>query len=130
MNDNNNAGSNYNYSSPYPPYPPYPPPAPAKTNGKAIAALVLGICAILLPYIGFIIGIVAIIIAAISLKEIARKQEQGKGLAIAGLVCGIIGTSIYTILLLIIVIALVSFGSMSDNYYYDVASSLLSSTHV
>jgi hypothetical protein len=78
---------------------------PPKTNGKSIAALVLGILSIMLPYIGFIIGIIAIVFSAISLKEIKKKQEQGRGMAIAGLVCGIVGTAIYAIIILVFIIA-------------------------
>ncbi|WP_313637246.1 DUF4190 domain-containing protein [Paenibacillus sp.] len=80
-------------------YPPPPPPAPM--NGKSIAGFVLGILSIVVPYIGFLLGIVAIILSAISLKEIRIRYEQGRGLAIAGLVCGIVGTLIYAILILL-----------------------------
>lgn len=81
-----------------------PPPPPAQTNGKSIAALVLGILSIVVPYLGFLIGIVAIILSTMSLKEIRNRYEQGKGMAIAGLVCGIVGTIIYAILILFIII--------------------------
>ena len=75
-----------------------------KTNGKAIAALVLGILAIVIPYIGLILGIIAIILANKSFKEIENSKEEGKGMAIGGLTCGIIGTSIYGLLFLIVVL--------------------------
>lgn len=67
-----------------------PPPPPAPTNGKSIAGFVLGILSIVVPYIGFLLGIIAIILSALSLKEIRNRYEQGKGLAIAGLMwnCG------------------------------------------
>lgn len=78
----------------------YPPPMqPVKTNGKSIAALVLGIISVGTPYIGLLIGIVAIIFASLSLKELKYKNEQGRGLAIAGLVCGIVGTVLYAIII-------------------------------
>lgn len=117
MNDNN-FGPNYNYTpTPQQPY-------PTKTNGKAIAALVLGILAIIIPYIGFILGIIAIILGALSLKEIAKASEQGRGLAIAGLVCGIIGTALYALLILILIIGFITFGAMESNSYYDAAVNL------
>nr|WP_082560348.1 MULTISPECIES: DUF4190 domain-containing protein [Paenibacillus] len=88
-----------------------------KTNGKSIAALVLGILSIMIPYIGFVIGIVAIIFAALSLKEINARMEQGKGLAVAGLVCGIIGTLIYALIILfVILVALFYADSYSSTY--------------
>jgi hypothetical protein len=83
-------------------YPPPPPPAPM--NGKSIAGFVLGILSIVVPYIGFLLGIVAIILSALSLKEIRKRYEQGRGLAIAGLVCGIVGTLAYAILIIFIII--------------------------
>jgi hypothetical protein len=87
---------------------------PPKTNGKSIAAMVLGILAIVLPYIGFLIGIVAIIFASISLKEVKRNQEQGRGMAIAGLVCGIVGTAIYALIILVVVFIYASFRSVAS----------------
>lgn len=89
------------YSDSLPP-PPYVVP---KTNSKSIVALVLGILSVMIPYLGFLIGIVAIIVASISLKEIKLRMEQGRGLAIAGLVCGIIGTAMYAIIILIVLVA-------------------------
>ncbi|MBT2285057.1 DUF4190 domain-containing protein [Paenibacillus polymyxa] len=83
----------YNDTLPPPPY------VIPKTNSKSIAALVLGILSIVIPYMGLLIGIVAIIIASISLKEIKNRMEQGRGLAIAGLVCGIISVALYVLLI-------------------------------
>jgi len=81
------------------PYNNYPPPLPpTKTNGKSITALVLGILSVITPYIGLLLGITAIIFASLSFKELKYKNEQGHGLAIAGLVCGIVGTAIYAII--------------------------------
>ncbi|WP_044879565.1 DUF4190 domain-containing protein [Paenibacillus sp. IHBB 10380] len=95
----------------------YPPPMPPATtngksfatlNGKSFATFVLGILSIAIPYIGFIIGILAIIFGSLSLKELKYKDEQGRGLAIAGLVCGIVGTAIYAIILIILILAMYS----------------------
>lgn len=77
---------------------PPPPYVPLKTNTKSVVSLVLGILSIIIPYLGFLIGIVAIVFASLSFKEIRMRMEQGKGLAVAGLVCGIIGTAIYAII--------------------------------
>lgn len=59
-------------------------------NGKSIASLVLGILSILtcwLPYVGLIMGGIGIVLGILGLK-----QENARGLAIAGLVCSIVGT--------------------------------------
>ncbi|WP_410771801.1 DUF4190 domain-containing protein [Fontibacillus sp. BL9] len=93
------------------------PQGPAKTNGKSIASLVLGILSIVIPYVGFLMGIVAIVFASLSFKELKRTGEQGRGLSIAGLVCGIIGTAIYGIILLLLILAVFIFASAGmENY--------------
>ncbi|MEV5027870.1 hypothetical protein [Paenibacillus sp. LPE1-1-1.1] len=46
-------------------------------------------------------------------------HEQGRGLAIAGLVCGIIGTAFYAIFLLIAIIALIFIGSTGTDLNYS-----------
>lgn len=85
--------------SPYTAQPNVAPPRPT-SDSKAVAALVCGICAILMffiPILGLVLGIVAIVLAIVS-----RKTFGKSGLAIAGLVTGIIGTIfslLFTILL-------------------------------
>ncbi|WP_152402741.1 DUF4190 domain-containing protein [Paenibacillus cellulositrophicus] len=98
---------------------------PPKTNGKAIASMVLGILSVMILYIGFILGILAIIFAALSFKELKRGYEQGKGMAIAGLVCGIIGVLLWGLILLFVVLAVAFFGSDIDSStLYDVMSTV------
>ncbi|GAB6989616.1 DUF4190 domain-containing protein [Paenibacillus pini] len=113
----------YNQYQQQPPYPPYPP---AVTNGKAIAALILGILAFT-PYVGIILGILAIIFGALALKEIKVKNEQGRGLAIAGLVCGIVGTILYLIIIIFLIIIFVI--AVNEPTTYD-AMSILSSRFI
>jgi hypothetical protein len=71
------------------PYQPYQAAAPAmpKTNGLAIASLVLG-----LVWVYWIGSILAIVFGAIAIKQInqSRGWQTGKGMAIAGLVLGIV----------------------------------------
>jgi len=88
-----------------------------KTNTKSIVALILGVASIMLPYIGFFIGIAGIIVSSLSLKEFKQRPEDGKGLAISGLVTSIIGTVLYGIIFLIFIIAIAAF-SEANNYYY------------
>lgn len=69
-------------------------------KGLAIASMVLGIVAIVLfciPYVCIPAGIVAIILGGVSLAT----KKGGKGMAIAGLVCAIIGIAVYVILSII-----------------------------
>ncbi len=99
----------YNDTLPPPPY------VIPKTNSKSIVSLVLGILSVTIPYVGILIGIVAIIFASLAFKEIRVRMEQGKGLAIAGLVCGIIGTAMYV--LLIAFVLLFTFAVTSSDMY-------------
>jgi hypothetical protein len=61
---------------------------PVGTNSKAIWSLVLGILGLLCC--GFFAGIPAIILGRMAQGEIARTGQQGKGLATAGFILGIV----------------------------------------
>ena len=71
-------------------------------KGLAIASMILGIISVMFCLAGFIplgCGIVAIIMAGMVMKK--GDRNSGKGMAITGLVTGIIGTlcsAIYTLL--------------------------------
>jgi Domain of unknown function (DUF4190) len=57
---------------------------PAGTNGMSIAALVCGIC-------GFLCGVPAvlgIVFGFIALSRTGRTGQRGRGMAIAGIICG------------------------------------------
>jgi uncharacterized protein YacL len=70
--------SNYPQNQPHSGY----APAPSnRTNGLAIASLITS----------FFISIVGIILGHIALGQIKRTGENGRGLAIAGLVIGYLG---------------------------------------
>ena len=56
--------------------------SPARTNGLAIASLVTGVLSF---------SIVAVVLGHIALNQINRSREEGRGLAIAGLVLGYVG---------------------------------------
>lgn len=69
------------------------------TNGKAIASMILGILSIVTPYIGLILGIIGIIFARKSFREINEHHQNGKGMAIAGLTTSIVGLCLYALIL-------------------------------
>ncbi|WP_227793560.1 DUF4190 domain-containing protein [Paenibacillus guangzhouensis] len=92
-----------------PHYQHYPPVR--KTNSKSIAALVLGILGVVVPYLGFIIAIIAIVFSRLAAGEIKRTGEEGRGMATAGLVLGIVGTVLYGIIILLAVIAFLAFAA-------------------
>ena len=74
------------------------PQQPKQTNGMAIAALVCGIVGVVgcfLGYFAFVslaLSVVGIVLGAKGMN-VAKTTGAGKGLAIAGLVCGIVGAA-------------------------------------
>jgi hypothetical protein len=82
--------------------------APPKTNGLAIAALVLGIS-------GFfcgITGIVAVVLGIVALNQIRSGRGTGRGLAIGGIVTGSIATAFLAVT---IVLAATGFWSAFED---------------
>lgn len=66
-------------------------------KGMSIAAMVFGIIGVVFSFIpivcfvAFPCAIVGIVLAAVAMKRINTGAEGSKGMAIAGLVCGIVG---------------------------------------
>jgi hypothetical protein len=75
-----------------------------RTSGLAIASMVLGILSLVFcwfTYIGVPVGILAIIFGGIAMSQTGRDPTLGgRGMAIAGLVCGIIGIAIWVLLII------------------------------
>jgi uncharacterized membrane protein len=59
------------------------------TNGLAIASLVLGI--LWLFWLGSLVGL---ILGLVALKQIKNRNQRGRGIAIAGVVLGILGLAL------------------------------------
>jgi peptidyl-prolyl cis-trans isomerase B (cyclophilin B) len=101
--------------APYPPPTPPPPygppggfygyPQPRPTNGMAIASLV---CAFLFAPLGIVFG-------HVSMSQIKRSGEQGRGLAIAGLIISYVLT-ILTILVVAATIVFAAFAIQMTNW--------------
>jgi hypothetical protein len=68
-------------------------PGPRKSNGAAIASLILGI----LGCVPFITGILAVILGLFGIKAANDPQRGGKGMAIAGLLLGILSIGIWSL---------------------------------
>lgn len=86
-------GDPYNGNAPYnAPFNGSAPTSAGGPKGKAIASMVLGIvavvlgCCILTRWIGIICAIIGLALGGVAIK----KNEDGRGMAIAGLVCSII----------------------------------------
>ena len=76
--------------------------APAKANGFGITALVLGILSIpagFLSWPGILLGLLAIIFGVLGLRRVKARRADNKGMALAGLITGIVGLVIGAIVL-------------------------------
>jgi len=91
--------------------------APArKTNGLAIAALVLGIASFL-PLFA-ICSIPAIIIGVIALNQIKKEPAiEGKGMAMAGLICGSIVLFLWICLIIFGIVLAITDSSTSSDFW-------------
>jgi hypothetical protein len=87
----------YPYGAPHPP--PAPPAPQGKSDSRAVAALVLGVLSV--TCMGVFAGIPAIVLGAMSRKEIDRSQGTltGRGMAAGGIVTGLFGTGLSLVLL-------------------------------
>lgn len=89
-----------------------PPTNPQPTNGLAIAAMVIGIVAFLLgwvPFLGFALGVTAIVLGIIGLKKSA-----GKGMSIAGLATGGLAVLLNLVFVAIFLTSLALFGGVAS----------------
>ena len=100
------------YGQPGYPQPGYPQPfvgAQARNNPLAITALVCGIVQFVLGLfvvLNILGAIPAIICGAIALRQIRERGERGRGMAIAGLVLGILGVVYFILVIILIVVGL------------------------
>lgn len=76
-----------------------------QSKGLSIASMVLGICSVVLfLWLGFILGLLAIIFAAIELRR------NKNGMAVAGLVTGIVGAVLSLIVGFFFFLSVLSYG--------------------
>lgn len=97
--------------------------APAKTNGMAVASLVLGIIGIL--SCGPIFGIPAIILGGSAKKAIRASNgaEGGEGLATGGQITGWIAT-LLGLLAILAILAITFLGTSASSKFSSVASAI------
>ena len=106
------AGGQFAPGGQYPPGAQYPPggysyqpqyftPAVARNNPLAIVALVCGICQVVLLIGNVLLALPAIICGSIALRQIAQRGQRGRGMAIAGLVLGILGVLFFFLLVVV-----------------------------
>lgn len=91
------------YGPPPGQYPGYGYGAPTGTNGKALTAMILGIASIPLFFLTFLdlaLIVPALVFGILGLRESKRRNGRGRGQAIAGLTClivGAIGATVFTV---------------------------------
>lgn len=83
-------------------------PVNSPSNGMAIAAMVLGICAVIFVFIFAPVGIILAVVGLV-LSIMARKQSPS-GMAIAGLVLNIVALAICAVAILACTACMASFA--------------------
>ncbi len=93
--------SPYTYGRPFDPYSPNPyapPPRLRRTNGLAVAALVLGLAE--LPTLGAT-ALPALICGHIARGQLRDREEDGDGMAVAGIVLGWLAVAIWFVFIFV-----------------------------
>jgi len=79
-------------------------PVLVPTNGLGTTGMVLGIVGAalcLVPVVGFLLGLLATVFGGIGLAKANRGEATNKGMAVAGLVLGIITMAVWPVLIAI-----------------------------
>lgn len=121
-----------NYGAPQQGYTPHPPPPPGypaygvvgQSNGKATAALVLGICSLFafwLTVLDLALAIPAIVFGALAIRDSKRYPGRGgRGKGMAGLICGIVAVVLVAVTLVVVYVRIkpcLQYGISSSNYH-------------
>jgi hypothetical protein len=112
------------YPGGYPPPPPQPytgyaPPPTGPKNGLGIASLVVAIIGLFTVFGGIILGIVAIILGFMGWSRAKRGEATNGGVAIAGIVLGILGVIVSIVA---IFLAVSFFDDVGGSDYLDCLS--------
>lgn len=97
-------------------------PTTTTNNGLAIAAMVVGIAAVVfgwVPFLGLVLGIVAIVLGIIALKH-----KIGKGMSIAGIVTGAVATIWNLVVSFLIIATLLGIAILGSSIANDAKTNL------
>jgi hypothetical protein len=101
------------YPGAYDPYRAYPA---QQTNSLAVTSLVTAIAGVVLGiplavfcYIGWLIPVTAAVLGAVALNQIKLSGQQGRGMALAGIIIGSVTAGL--LLLVMVIIAAAAFHS-------------------
>ncbi|MBC9954266.1 DUF4190 domain-containing protein [Leucobacter sp. cx-42] len=110
-----------------PPTPPYIGQQPAPQYPQSQAPMnVLAILSLIAAIVGFftlgIISVAAVVLGHIALSQIKKRLDRGRGMAIAGLIIGYVGTAIWAFILVVWMVIgfsfLTLFGIGASTYNY------------
>ncbi|SDY25659.1 protein of unknown function [Modestobacter sp. DSM 44400] len=91
---------------------------PARSNGFGITALVLGILSLPAAFFGgipgILLGVLAIVFAVLGLRRVRARRADNRGMAIAGLVTGILGALLGVVVLVLTVLVFNTVGDCVD----------------
>ncbi len=89
-----------------------------KAHTYAIVTLVLGIVSIALIFFGWsaIIGLGCGIVAIVFAKKTKKESSENEPMATAGFICGIIGTALSGLLMILLIITLIIGNSIFNNF--------------
>ena len=87
-------------------------------DGFCITSLVCGIVALVLCYGGIILGIIGVVFGILGVKRVNESggMKTGRGMGIAGAICGGIALALWVTL---IIIAIVASNDSGSSYYYS-----------
>ncbi len=90
-----------------------------KTNGLAIGALVTGIVSLPLTLCygvgGILVGLVGAILGHVARRQVKTHNENGGGMALAGIICGWIGVALGIAILIFLVFAVTHMSQFDPN---------------
>lgn len=106
----------YGYGAPPPMYPgaydPYQAYPARATNSLAVASLVTAITGVVLGiplavfcYIGWVIPVTAAVLGAVALNQIKVSGQQGRGMALAGVIIGSVTAGLLVLVMVIVAAA-------------------------
>jgi hypothetical protein len=98
------------YAAPAPQPYGYPVVPQAPGNGLGVAGFVCGLIGLILcwvPWFGFLLGLVGVVLSGIGIAQ-GKKKGAPTGLAIAGLVCGILAVLVWIVLVIFVISAVSS----------------------
>ncbi|WP_460773987.1 DUF4190 domain-containing protein [Microbacterium sp. GXF7504] len=101
--------------APQPGYTPYP--EQPKTNTLAIVSLIASLAGVIV--VAFVGQIVGIITGHMALSQIKQRGENGRGLALAGVIIGYVSLALYIVLAIVFIGIFVAFVNSGAYYEFD-----------